>query len=62
MDNKAVKEELIELEASAAGGVPRCKPSCPDRLAEATISRYFSELCWKSWAEVRPGREGNLAR
>ena len=36
---------LIEHEASDTGGVPRWKSSCPDRPAEATISRYFSELC-----------------
>ena len=48
---QAVKEGLIEHEASDTGGVPRWKSSCPDRLAEATISRYFSELGWRSLAE-----------
>ena len=42
---QAPRKGLTEHEASDAGGVPRWKSSCPDRLAEATISRYFSELC-----------------
>ena len=33
-----LKKILIEHEASDTGGVPRWKSSCPDRLAEATIS------------------------
>ena len=33
---KALREGLIEHEASDTGGVPRWKSSCPDRLAEAT--------------------------
>ena len=37
---QALKKGLIEHEASDAGGVPHWKSSCPDRLAEATISRY----------------------
>ena len=48
---QALRKGLIEHEASDTGGVPRWKSSCPDRLAEATISRYFSELCWRSLAE-----------
>ena len=37
---QALKKGLIEHEASDTGGVPRWKSSCPDRLTEATISRY----------------------
>ena len=48
---KALRKGLIEHEASDTGGVPRWQSSCPDRLAEATISRYFSELCWRSLTE-----------
>ena len=33
---QALKKGLIEHEASDAGGVPRWKSSCRDRLAEAT--------------------------
>ena len=36
---QALRNGLIEHEASDTGGVPRWKPSCPDRLAKATISR-----------------------
>ena len=36
---QAIKKGLIAHEASDTGGVPRRKSSCPDRLAEATISR-----------------------
>ena len=39
---QALKKRLIEHEASDTGGVPRWKSSCPDRLAEDTISRFFS--------------------
>ena len=35
---KALREGLIEHEASDTGGVPRWQSSCPDRLAEARIS------------------------
>ena len=42
---QAQKKGRIEHEATDTGGVPRWTSSCPDRLAEATISRYFSELC-----------------
>ena len=48
---EALKKGLVEHEASDTGGVPRWKSSYPDRLAEATISSYFSELCWRSLAE-----------
>ena len=48
---QALRKGLIEHEASDTGGVPRWKSSCPDRLAEATISRYFSELCGRRLAE-----------
>ena len=48
---QALRKGLVEREASDTGGVLRRKSSCPDRLAEATISRYFSELCWRSLAE-----------
>ena len=48
---QALKKGLIENEASDTGGVPRWKSSCTNRLAEATISGYFSELCWRSLAE-----------
>ena len=41
---QALKKALIEHEASDTGGVSRWKSSCPDRLAEATTSRYFSEF------------------
>ena len=33
---QALRKGLIEHEARDTGGVPRCKSSCPDRLAEAT--------------------------
>ena len=39
----ALKKGLIEHEASDTGAVPRWKSSCPDRLAEATISRMSDE-------------------
>ena len=48
---QALRKGLTEREASDTGGVPRWKSSCPDRLAEAIIFRYFSELCWRSLAE-----------
>ena len=48
---QALKKRLIEREDSDTGGVPRWKCSCPDRLAQATISSYLSELCWRSLAE-----------
>ena len=48
---QALRKGLIEHEARDTGEVPRWKSSCPDRLAEATISTYFSELCWRSLAE-----------
>ena len=35
---QALRKGLIEHEASDTGGVVRWKSSCPDRLAEATIS------------------------
>ena len=35
---QALRKGLIEREASDAGGIPRWKSSCLDRLAEATIS------------------------
>ena len=38
---QALRKGLIEREASDTGGVPRWKSSCPDRLAEATISNKF---------------------
>ena len=38
---QALRRGLIEREASDTGGVPGWKSSCPDRLAEATISRYI---------------------
>ena len=38
---QAPRKGLIEHDASDTGGVPRWKSSCPDRLAEATISRYL---------------------
>ena len=38
---QALRKGLIEREASDTGGVPRWKSSCPDRLAEATISKIF---------------------
>ena len=42
---QALRKGLIEHEASDAGGVPRWKSSCPDRLAEATISAVgYSKL------------------
>ena len=46
-----LRKGLIEHEASDTGGVPRWQSSCSDRLAEATISRYLSELRWRSLAE-----------
>ena len=36
---RALRKGHIEREAIDTGGVPRWKSSCPDRLAEATISR-----------------------
>ena len=48
---QALRKGLIEHEARDTGGAPRWKSSCPDRLAEATISRNSSELCWRSLAE-----------
>ena len=39
---KALREGLIEHEASDTGGVPRWQSSCPDRLAEATSHRPYS--------------------
>ena len=36
---QALRKGLIEREASDTGGVLRWKSCCPDRLAEATISR-----------------------
>ena len=33
---QALRKGLIEREASDTGGVPRCKSSFPDRLADAT--------------------------
>ena len=39
---KALREGLIEHEASDTGGVPRWKSSCPDRLAEATMPTVTS--------------------
>ena len=48
---QALRKGLIEREASDTGGVPRWKSSCRDRLADATISRHFSELCWRRLAE-----------
>ena len=47
---QALRKGLIEHEAGDTGGVPRWKSCCPDRLAEATISRY-SRNCWRSLAE-----------
>ena len=41
---QAPRKGLIEHEARDTGGVRRWKSSCPDRRAEATISRYFPEL------------------
>ena len=41
---QALRKGLIEHEASDTGGVPRWKSSCPDRLAEATISSLAEEL------------------
>ena len=35
---QALRKGLIDREASGTGRVPRWKSSCPDRLAEATIS------------------------
>ena len=37
---QALKKGLIEHEASDTGGVPRRKSSRPDRLAEATDTKY----------------------
>ena len=41
---QALTKGLIEHEASDTGGVPRWKSSCPDRLVEATISRFLGTL------------------
>ena len=41
---QTLKKGLIEHEASDTGGVPRWKSSCPDRLVEATISRFLGTL------------------
>ena len=39
---QALKKGLIEHEASDTGGVPRWKSSCPDGLAEDTLSSTYS--------------------
>ena len=41
---QALRKGLIERDASDTGGVPRWKSSCPDRLVEATISRFLGTL------------------
>ena len=41
---QTLKKGLIEHEASDTGGVPRCKSSCPDRLAEATTPRHTAGI------------------
>ena len=41
---QALRKGLTEHEASDTGGVPRWKSSCPDRLVEATISRFLGTL------------------
>ena len=41
---KALSKGLIEHEASDTGGVPRWQSSCPDRLAEATISSRIQQI------------------
>ena len=61
---QAVKEGLIEHEASDTGGVPRWQSSCPDRLADATsgkkavpflgegnsiLDQYGEEVPWMLW-------------
>ena len=38
---QALIKRLIEREDCHTGGVPRWKCSCPDRLAQATISSYL---------------------
>ena len=48
---QVLKKGLVEHVASDTGRVPRWTSSCPDRLAEATTSTFFSELCWRSLAE-----------
>ena len=40
---QALRKRLVVHEASDAGGVPRWKSSCPDRLAEATYSIAHTE-------------------
>ena len=39
---QAPRKGLIEHEASDTGGVPRWKSSCPDGLAEDTLSSTYS--------------------
>ena len=51
---QALKKGLIEHDASDTGGVPCWKSSCPDRLAEATMSRYFSELLEERGGGIGP--------
>ena len=49
---KALREGLIEHEASDTGGVPRWQSSCPDRLAEATGSTFVGTS--RSWSKRVP--------
>ena len=49
---QALKKGLIEHEASGTGGVPRWKSSCPDCLAEATISSEAAMEIKKQRVEV----------
>ena len=48
---KALREGLIEHEASDTGGVPRWQSSCPDRLAEAT-DVSFTKVKLESQKEI----------
>ena len=51
---QALRKGLIEHEASDAGGVPRWKSFCPDRLAEATMHSMHSYVPWTGYPY--PGR------
>ena len=51
---QALRKGLIEHEAGDTGGVSRWKSSCPDRLAEATISRYSSGKPWEACGPLSP--------
>ena len=52
---QALRKGLIEHEASDTRGVPRWKSSCPDRLAEATISTIVASVRRSGQEDVQRG-------